>query len=377
MKIVIFSGSFYPNVHPRAFRATELAKEFVRNGHQVTSVICKEAEDFDYDAYKKATSIEVLRLNVFKGNRVAEVASKKKTLLFRLERYLIEYLLCGGLFKYGRDISRKLSGLSCLKDADLVIALSTPFPCHYGFAKYTAKEGRRFVSIADSGDPFYYSKQTKRAIWFKYIEKWVYKQFDYLTIPTKNAIPLYSPLIAEEKIKIIPQGFNMRNLKLYDGAFVEPMHIAYAGVFYWDIRNPEFLFKAMEEIDKEFIFHLFMRYKDTKYEEVIQNYPRLKGRIRVSYNVPHDDLIYELSKMDFLINIENLSNTQMPSKLIDYGMTRRPIYSTNEINFNPQDLDKFFNKDYEGAYHVNVEDYNIEKIAREFLELAKAKSNQN
>ena len=167
MNIVIFSGSFYPNVHPRAFRATELAKEFVRMGHHVTSVICKTTENFDYDVYKYETAIEVISLDVFKGNRVAEVASKKKTLFFRIERYLIEYLLCGGLFKYGKEISKKLNELQCLKEADLAIALSTPFPCHYGFAKYMAKEGRSFVAIADSGDPFYYSKQTKRAIWFK------------------------------------------------------------------------------------------------------------------------------------------------------------------------------------------------------------------
>lgn len=371
MNIVIFSGSLYPNIHPRAFRATELAKEFVRLGHNVISIVCKGSDGFDYSAFEKESKIKVINLDVFKGNRTAEVASKKKTVFHSIERYLIEYLLCGNLFRYGKEICKKLKELDALKTADLVIVLSTPFPCHYGFAKYVRQYGRTYVAIADSGDPFYYSKQTKRAIWFKYIEKNVYKQFDYLTIPTNNAIPLYNKLLPEDKIKIIPQGFNMRNLKLYSGTFDGAVKFAYAGVFYWDIRNPEFLFKALEKIEQPFEFYLYMRYKDSKFEEVIKKYPRLAENIKVSYNVPHDDLIFELSKMNFLINIENLSNTQMPSKLIDYGMTKRPILSTNEKSFNPNILDKFFEGNYEDRYIVNIGDYDIEKVASQFLSLNK------
>ena len=36
MKIIIISGFFYPQNTPRAFRTTELVKEFVRLGHNVT-----------------------------------------------------------------------------------------------------------------------------------------------------------------------------------------------------------------------------------------------------------------------------------------------------------------------------------------------------
>ena len=365
MNITILTGVFYPQVHPRAFRAAELAKEFVRIGHKVKVVNLKTVVGFDYDTYAKENNIEIVNLNVFVPNNI-NAQKSTYTPKGKVIRFLIEYFLCGRLFWYGKDMVDKLV---CLKGADLVIALSTPFPVHYGFAKYIKKYGRDFIAIADSGDPFYYSKQGKRAFYFKYLEKDIYKQIDYLTIPTQNAIPLYNKLIPSSKIHIIPQGFNMNNIKLYDGIFENPVKFAYAGVFYWDIRNPEFLFKYLDSLNTLFEFYIFMRYEDAKFNEMMDKYENLRGKVKIAYNVPHDDLILELSKMHFLINIENVSNTQMPSKLIDYGMTKRPIYSCSESNFEPNSLIDFLNGNYGKRYHVDIEEYRIENVASKFLSL--------
>ena len=313
MKIVILTGNFYPEIHPRSFRATELAKEFVRKGHDVTVVCCRTVVGFDYDDFERVEHIKIIRVDVYKGDKTAGVSAKRRTTFFNLKRFFISYLLCGNLFRYVIDLSRKLTSVDCLKSAEMVISLSLPFSNHYGLARYIKKNGKSFIAVADSGDPFYYSLQTKRAIWFKYIEQAVYKNCDFLTIPTANAIQQYSPIIPESKIKIIPQGFNMRDLNLYKGEFVSPVKIAYAGVFYWGIRNPEFLFRALEETDIDYEFYLFMRYYDAKLDEVLDKYPKLKSRMKIQLCVPHDELITELSKMHFLVNIENIisSNIQI------------------------------------------------------------------
>ena len=368
MDIRIVVGSFYPQIHPRAFRATELAKEFIRQGHDVTVISMSTVDDFDYEAFMHETKIKIIHHRIFSGNHTAQVRASKfnRSKVGKIRRFCIEYFLCGHLFKYGRNIE---SVLGDLEGADMVIALSTPFPVHYGYAKYVRSHGRNFVSILDSGDPFYYSRQTKRAIWFKYIEKYVYKQCDYLTIPTETAVPLYSRLIPEQKIKIIPQGFNMRNLKLFNGSFTGIIKMAYAGVFYWDIRNPEFLFRYLDSIDLEYEFHLYMRFKDALFDAAMERYPNFAKRVKVSYGIPHDELIYMLSEMDFLINIENISNTQMPSKLIDYGMAKRPIFSCKEATFSPDKMNRFLSRNYAGSYEVDIANYDIEKIAKQFIEL--------
>ena len=373
MDIKILTACFYPQIHPRAFRATELAKEFAATGHNVTVVNMGTYEGFDYESYEKQLNIRIINLDIYRVESSVTSQDNVSSVISKFKNFVKYYLLCGDLFRRGVAISKKLS---CLKGSDLVIALSTPFDCHYGFAKYIKKNGKDFIAVADSGDPFYYSKQTKRAIWFKYIEKDVYKQVDFLTIPTENAIPLYSPLIQKDKIKIIPQGFNMKDLNLYSGDFSGPIKIGYAGVFYWDIRNPEFLFKYLDKIDKDYELYLYMRYHDSKFDEVIEKYPNLHKRTKIQYNVKHDSLLYELSRMSFLINVENLSNTQMPSKLIDYGMTGRPIFSSNEINFNKDKFDVFLNGDYSEQYHVDLNKYNIETVAKQFIELSNSQKSK-
>lgn len=366
MKIAILSAVFYPQLHPRAFRATELALEFAREGHDVTAINLKTIDGFDYDAYSNNNGIKIVNLGISKSEGATQKADTKKGILSAFMHFVKYYLLSGRLFWKSSQIASKLD---CLNAMDMVIALSTPFDVHYGFAKYINKKGKKFVAIADSGDPFYYSKQTRRAIWFKYIEKWVYKKIDYLTIPTENAIPLYTPLISENKIKIIPQGFDMSHLKLYKGGFSTPVKFAYAGVFYWDIRNPKFLFDYLERCDTDYEFHLFMRSQDSIFDSMMKNYKNLPSKIKITYNVPHDELIYELSKMHFLINIENLSNTQMPSKLIDYGMAGRPIYSCNENSFEEIKIKQFMNGDYKESYNVDLKKYDIRNIAKQFIDL--------
>ena len=369
MKIVILTGNFYPEIHPRSFRATELAKEFVRKGHDVTVVCCRTVVGFDYDDFERVEHIKIIRVDVYKGDKTAGVSAKRRTTFFNLKRFFISYLLCGNLFRYVIDLSRKLTSVDCLKSAEMVISLSLPFSNHYGLARYIKKNGKSFIAVADSGDPFYYSQQSRRAIWFKFIENEVYKQFDYLSIPTGNAFHLYAPLIDYKKIKIIPQGFNMRDIRLYKGERTLPVKFAYAGVFYWDIRNPEFLFKFLDNLNMDFRFHIFMRYKDVTLEELINKYRNLSEKIIMHLAVSHDELLYELSKMHFLINIENVSNTQMPSKLIDYGMTGRPIYSCKSSNFDKEQFIGFLSGDYSTRYKVNIADFNIEQVADRFLEL--------
>lgn len=376
MNVVLLSSFFYPKIHPRAFRATELAKEFVRQGNNVDVVTMNTVDGFNYEAYEKEYNISITHLNIFKRDGTAAMAGSNNApkRWKRWFRFCVNYFLCGRMFQYTYQIYHALLKQSCLERADMVIALSTPFYIHHGLSRYIKKKGKNFVAVADSGDPFYYSKQGKLAIWFKYIEKDVYKQMDYLTIPTANAIPLYSPLIPESKIRIIPQGFDMSHLNLYKGNFGKKIKIAYAGVFYWDIRNPEFLFEYLENTESDYELNLFMRYKDATFEQEVQKYPNLRDRLVINYNVPHDELIYTLSTMHFLINIENLSNTQMPSKLIDYGMTGRPILSCNEKNFRKDVMDQFMNGNYSSQYNVQLDDYNIINIVHNFLELGKKNS---
>lgn len=374
MKIAILTAVFHPELHPRAFRAYELAKEYAIQGHDVEVFLLTRIKGFDYEQLSQELHIKITILPLYTRELGAENIFQQTNPLLRWihwgYRWLLEYLLAGNLFAYSTSIAE------CLKhemqQKDMVIALSTPFMNLLGLAKYVHahKAQSKTIYIADSGDPFYYSQQTKRALYFKWVEKWVYRHFDYLSIPTSDAIPAYAPLIPKEKIQIIPQAFNMRDVHLSPAPTSDIPTFAYAGVFYQDIRNPEFLFKHLCTLTEDFRFHVYLRHRDPHITSVLDKYQKQLGeKLIIHYSVKRTDLLYRLSECHFLINISNTTSTQLPSKLIDYGITKRPVYSFDKQSFNPQVFTAFMHGDYTHAMPIDIRPYDIEVVTKQFLEL--------
>ena len=374
MKIAILTAVFHPELHPRAFRAYELAKEYAIQGHDVEVFLLTRIKGFDYEQLSQELHIKITILPLYTRELGAENVFQQTHPLLRWihwgYRWLLEYLLAGNLFAYSTHIAAHLKHE--MQEKDMVIALSTPFMNLLGLAKYVHnhKAQSKTIYIADSGDPFYYSQQTKRALYFKWVEKWVYRHFDYLSIPTSDAIPAYAPLIPREKIQIIPQAFNMREVHLSPAPTGDVPTLAYAGVFYQDIRNPEFLLQHLCTLTEDFRFHVYLRHRDPHITSVLDKYQKQLGnKLIIHYSVKRTELLYQLSQCHFLINISNTTSTQLPSKLIDYGITKRPIYSFDKQSFNPQVFAAFMHGDYTHAMPIDIRPYDIEVVTKQFIEL--------
>ena len=376
MKIAILTAVFHPELHPRAFRAYELAKEYAIQGHDVEVFLLTRIKGFDYEQLSQELHIKITILPLYTRELGAENVFQQTHPLLRWihwgYRWLLEYLLAGNLFAYSTRIAEHLKHE--MQEKDMVIALSTPFMNLLGLAKYVHQlpnnTKKKTVYIADSGDPFYYSQQTKRALYFKWVEKWVYRHFDYLSIPTSDAIPAYAPLIPKEKIQIIPQAFNMREVRLSPAPTGDVPTLAYAGVFYQDIRNPEFLLQHLCTLTEDFRFHVYLRHRDPHITSVLDKYQKQLGnKLIIHYSVKRTELLYQLSQCHFLINISNTTSTQLPSKLIDYGITKRPVYSFDKQSFNPQVFAAFMHGDYTHAMPIDIRPYDIEVVTKQFIEL--------
>ena len=97
----------------------------------------------------------------------------------------------------------------------------------------------------------------------------------------------------------------------------------------------------------------------------------LGDKLVVKDYVPRLELLKFLSTMDFLLNIENGVVAQTPSKLIDYGLTGRPILSLNSMKLNTDLLNQFMKGDYSNQYVVeDINRYNIKIVAKQFTDLA-------
>ena len=94
-------------------------------------------------------------------------------------------------------------------------------------------------------------------------------------------------------------------------------------------------------------------------------------RIIIRGLLDRDDCIYEMSGADFLVNISNTIDEHSPSKLIDYCLSRRPIFSYVPGKFNSTELENFMNGNYtnDAGKSVDISSFNIERIVNEIIKL--------
>jgi hypothetical protein len=73
--------------------------------------------------------------------------------------------------------------------------------------------------------------------------------------------------------------------------------------------------------------------------------------------------------MDFLVNFDNNTSLNSPSKLIDYAITGRPVLNI-EKTFNKEYLSEFLNGDYRNRMELpDPKGYHIKHISDRFLSL--------
>jgi hypothetical protein len=362
-KIVIISGTIFPHRSPRSHRATELAKELVRQGHEVT--LAAVLGSYDYTRFQCDTGVIVRDLGISKFEwRNSDI----KQLELPLWRKGIIYVL-RKLFAFP-DILVGIRTARFLKKCghyDRLITVAVPYPIHWGaaYAKRHYSHLKETIWASDCGDPYMGNPHSRHPFYFKWIEEWWCRTTDYIVIPTELAIDGYYPEF-HDKIRIIPQGFEFKeNLKADYKKNPKPT-FAYSGMVYPGMRDPRAFLDYLTEKKEDFLFivytnkpGLFMPYLE-----------RLSGRIEMRDYVPHDQLITELSKMDFLINIRNESSVQLPSKLIDYYMTGRPILEISSVFTEKDAFEDFCRADYHSRLVIHdPERFDIKNVAKSFIEL--------
>jgi hypothetical protein len=364
-KILLVTNAFYPEISPRSFRATELAMEFCRQGHSV-KVITK-FRDNDYTEFLSKYPIKLRMWGKSRFPIVPDIKQKPFSLLsrvlVRIMLTLFEYPAIEDMFKVKRILRNENSH-------DLMISFAVPYPVQWGVAwSRTEKNPIADTWIADCGDPYMGDRldSFRKPFYFAYLEKWFCRKAEFISIPVESARDGYYKEF-HPKIKIIPQGFNFDlNVKKKEHASNQICEFAYAGGFLKGIRDPGQLLQSLLKIEKLFKFHVYSSQPDilNEYKEA------LKGKLFIYEYIPRDQLLDVLSGMDFLINFDNSTSLNVPSKLIDYALTNRPVLNIDK-HFNIGDLLAFFNKNYSKCMHLpDPEQYHIRHVSQLFLDLLK------
>jgi glycosyltransferase involved in cell wall biosynthesis len=373
MKILIVSRSFYPTNTPRAFRTTELVKEFSRQGHNVTLLTLKKEEV--HGPFENEHGVEILHLGDLKLPAL-DTQSKFKPWeyakrAFRRSLYMLfEYPDIELMWK----VKRKLAGMD---GYDLLISIAVPHPIHWGVA--AARTDSRSIAdtwIADCGDPYMGADMDsfRKLFYFKYFEKAFCRKADFITVPIEGAIEAYFPEF-HEKIKVIPQGFNFEEVPVNKNDYRpnEVPTFAYAGGLIPGLRDPRPFLDQITDLDSDWKFILYTRDRN-----LIEPHMEKAGdKIEIRDYIPRPELLQTLSKMDFLVNFENSSPKMMPSKLIDYHIAGRPILPVNGSGADPETLENFLSGNYAGAFeYPDIERFRIENVCARFLELTELKNHE-
>ena len=362
-KILIISRGFHPEISPRSFRTTELAKELARQGHEVTVWLPDKGMDYTDFEHKNNLKVHYMGKLHWKAIPINGRFSMLKRAFRRALLLFFEYPNIEMMFM----VNRSLRNLPVDSNYDLLISIAVPYPIHWGAAM--ARSQKRPLArtwVADCGDPYMgdTNDSFRKLFHFKYVEKWFSRKTDYITIPRIEMISQYYPEF-HTKIRAIPQGFQMDGNLLEKYIKNKVPTFAFAGGFIRTTRDPTELLKYLKSYNKDFRFYIFTRDAGL----VLPFKQELGNKLIIQDFIPRDKLLKQLSKMDFLINIGYDPATQSPSKLIDYAISGRPILNITST-LNKKIINEFLNGDYTHAHKVeNLQQYDIKDVARRFIEL--------
>lgn len=364
MKIAIVSNFFYPENTPRAFRTTEIAKEFSRLGHKVVLYIPNVTDEVV--AYCISHGIECHQINIPCWSGFKLEGGKLLILIKRVINRLLGTFLMYPTIMYLKAIPKVLAGQ---KDIDLLFSIAAPHTVHWGVDK-ALRHNKCCTKwwIADCGDPFMLCKidTFRKPFYFKTLEKSFCQRADFITIPLESGKDGYYPEF-RTKIRVVPQGFDFSEIKIVRDLEHNPVvTFAYAGTFIPGVRDPRPVLDFLVQSGKDFKFYIY-----TNQSILIKDYVSvLKDKLVVSDYIDRKELIWRMSSYDFLLNLENGTQVQAPSKLIDYALAKRPILSIYSQNIDKQKFNQFLNRDYKQQMILpDISKYDIRNVAQSFLNL--------
>lgn len=366
--ILLVSNAFYPEISPRSFRATELAKEFYRQGHKVT--VISKYRDHDYSSFLQAYPIGFKMWKKSMFMTIPQVKARGLNFLvkgfFRALSILFEYPAILDMFQVKRMLKHE-------KDYDLMISFAVPFPVHWGVARSRNRNHRIADKwVADCGDPFMFARLDtfRKPFYFKPLELSFCRKCDYISIPFKQLDQQFYPQF-KAKMRVIPQGFNFNEIRL--DKTIENTNkpvFMFAGSVIPGLRDLNMFLDFLCSYPKDFLFVVY-----TNQREYFANYKKnLGAKLEIRGYIDRISLIYEMSKANFLINVDTVHDTEnnveaIPSKLIDYALSERPILNLNSAGLDKENTLRFLQGDYTGRRIINKDNFNITTVAHSFLHL--------
>ena len=403
MKLLLVTYDYEPVISPRAFRWSAITKHWAKKGYNI-DVICackpglaKMETSGNIRVYRVGPSvIQILqnRLSCLYDNPgmfSGKSDNSNNSSFFMRLRPLIKWIYDYTWKKvYWPDFAclwylpatRKARQLLANQCYDALVSVSHPFTGHLiGLALKKRYPGMKW--LVDIGDPFCFLGRISpnNHNFFRKLnysaEKKVFNLADKITVTTEGTLAKYSKIFPDstKKINVIPplallpaipeQTYNVLPED-------NKIKFVFIGTLYKSIRNPDFLLKLFASLlqtqpEENLELHFWGNISEcwgcfNKYQRLLNH------KIFIHGVVDRNTVSQVMEEATLLINIGNDTPYQLPSKVVEYVNTKKPILN---IVKTLKDSSVVFFKSYPATLNIVEEDglssEQIEKVLK-FIE---------
>lgn len=247
----------------------------------------------------------------------------------------------GNLGWFSNASYRELEEIHQNNPIDGILTICSPFPAHIGGKKF--KEKHPHVRFCAYTVDIYASKDRIRPFFctlndFVNLEKQICKGTDCLLL-SEEAINTRQDIYGDIPNKIALPYLLPKCNKELGGYFNElKTHCVYAGSFYRDLRNPEYMLKIFTALNEDnIVLHLYSAGCD----DVVKTYTSNNINIISHGYVSQKELKQIYASCDFLFGVGNAAIDFLPSKTYEYLSLQRPIVFFNPKGFSNHVLKKY------------------------------------
>lgn len=365
MRIIFICHSIEPIVSPRSFRSTNLIRYFLQSGAEV-DLIYFHGDVKKLNKYGKIKPYKLNEVNLKVGNKYLD---------FILD-YFFYYPFGLGLPRLIKQIKIVVQSKKQIGDFK-IISIAAPHSIHWSVGIYLIlNPNLKYTWVADCGDPFIgLSQKFKRPIYFNWLENVFLRKASSITVPIEAAISSFNANYSD-KFFVIPQLFyldedksSLQNSRLNTGPTVL---CSYAGTIKTIGRNIEPYLELICQMNCNFTLDIYTSQIDLA-NELVKKYKNVRNEqvnIRVFALIPRQELLKKLAQSNFLLDIPNTNSNQMPSKLIDYLISGRPILSERNLKDFQVSFMDFISGDFtRQKIDLKLEQFDVKIGGRQFAQL--------
>lgn len=339
MKILFVVGNLYPRNDANSNIVRILSKEFTRLGHTVDILGKSEIntppvnENIFYYSLPQLNNINSyfpqaktpIHKALYLFSHKAEYNFWQK--MRKTENFVEnEFVIC---------CKNRIEELYSQKKYDCIISVSMPIWTSIALSLADVCA----IKVEYRLDPYAYNHLiTNTSFDYKInIEAEILEQMNLAFLPILD----YSDMINDVNIKdftrkLFPIEFpNLIHHKtsptpLSDSIISEPLSFAFIGYLYEDIRNPLYMLDFFVKLNQDINFKLYIIGGGC--EEILKKYKQILGdNLQIIAHVNSTEAYAVMNSTSFLINLGNSIYNMVPSKIIDYISTGKPILNFTKI----------------------------------------------